>query len=109
MPRWTFCLTAAATPKFWPGVRLAEPALLVDINKLAELDFIRRGDDGDLRIGALTRQRRVERDALVAEAAPLLHEIISCTGGCIARQGSLPMLEVSVLCRWHRLGSPAAG
>jgi carbon-monoxide dehydrogenase medium subunit len=56
--------------------RLAEPALLVDINKLAELDFIRRGDDGDLRIGALTRQRRLERDALVAEAAPLLHETI---------------------------------
>jgi carbon-monoxide dehydrogenase medium subunit len=54
--------------------RLAEPALLVDINKLAELDFIRRGDDGGLRIGALTRQRRLERDALVAEAAPLLHE-----------------------------------
>jgi len=56
--------------------RLAEPALLVDINKLAELDFIRRSDDGSLRIGALTRQRRVERDPLVAEAAPLLHETI---------------------------------
>lgn len=56
--------------------RLAEPALLVDINKLAELDFIRPGDDGTLRIGALTRHRRVERDALVAEAAPLLHETI---------------------------------
>jgi aerobic carbon-monoxide dehydrogenase medium subunit len=53
--------------------RLAEPALLVDINKLTELDFIRR-DDGGLRIGALTRQRRLERDPLVAEAAPLLHE-----------------------------------
>ncbi len=54
--------------------RLAEPALLVDINKLTELDFIRRDDDGGLRIGALTRQRRLERDPLVAEAAPLLHE-----------------------------------
>src|SRR6476660_9954894 len=54
--------------------RLAEPALLVDINKLAELDFIRRGADGGLEVGALTRHRRVERDALVAEAAPLLHE-----------------------------------
>jgi len=53
--------------------RLAEPALLVDINKLTELDFIRR-DDGGLRIGALTRQRRLERDSAVAEAAPLLHE-----------------------------------
>jgi len=56
--------------------RLAEPALLVDINKLAELDFIRRGDDGGLRIGALTRQRRLERNSLVAEAAPLLHETV---------------------------------
>ena len=54
--------------------RLAEPALLVDINKLADLDFIRQGEDGGLRIGALTRQRRLERDPLVAEAAPLLHE-----------------------------------
>lgn len=54
--------------------RLAEPALLVDINKLTDLDFIRRGEDGGLRIGALTRQRRLERDPLVAEAAPLLHE-----------------------------------
>jgi CO/xanthine dehydrogenase FAD-binding subunit len=56
--------------------RLAEPALLVDINKLTELDFIRRGDDGELRIGALTRHRRLERDALVAEVAPLLHETV---------------------------------
>ncbi|HSS75764.1 MAG TPA: xanthine dehydrogenase family protein subunit M [Thermoanaerobaculia bacterium] len=54
--------------------RLAEPALLVDINKLTELDFIRRDGDGGLRIGALTRQRRLERDSMVAEAAPLLHE-----------------------------------
>ena len=58
--------------------RLAEPALLVDINKLTDLDFIRRGHDednqGGLRIGALTRQRRLERDPLVAEVAPLLHE-----------------------------------
>ena len=56
--------------------RLAEPALLVDINKLTELDFIRRGEDGTLRIGALTRHRRLERDPLVAEAAPLLHEAV---------------------------------
>lgn len=54
--------------------RLAEPSLLVDINKLTNLDFIRRGEDGGLRIGALTRQRRLERDPLVAEVASLLHE-----------------------------------
>ncbi|MEO6195322.1 MAG: xanthine dehydrogenase family protein subunit M [Thermoanaerobaculia bacterium] len=56
--------------------RLAEPALLIDINKLAELDFIRRDEEGHLRIGALVRQRRLERDPLVAAMAPLLHEAV---------------------------------
>ncbi len=56
--------------------RLAEPALLIDINKLAELDFIRRDDEGHLRIGAMARQRRLERDPLVAGMAPLLHEAV---------------------------------
>jgi carbon-monoxide dehydrogenase medium subunit len=56
--------------------RLAEPALLVDINRVAELDFLRQDADGTLRIGALTRQRRLERDPLVAKAAPLLHEAV---------------------------------
>jgi carbon-monoxide dehydrogenase medium subunit len=56
--------------------RLAEPALLIDINKLAELDFIRRDDEGHLRIGAMVRQRRLERDPLVAGMAPLLHEAV---------------------------------
>jgi len=54
--------------------RLVQAALLVDLNGLAELDFIRPADDGGLRLGAMTRQRRVERDALVAGRAPLLHE-----------------------------------
>lgn len=56
--------------------RLAQPSLLVDVNRLAELDFVRRGEDGTLRIGALVRQRRLERDPLVAEAAPLLREAV---------------------------------
>jgi len=54
--------------------RVAQPALLVDLNGLAELDTIRQSDDGELRIGAMTRQRRLERDPLVAQFAPLLHE-----------------------------------
>jgi len=56
--------------------RLAQPALLVDLNKLAELSFIRRGEDGGLRIGAMTRHRSLERDPLVREAAPLLAETV---------------------------------
>jgi len=35
--------------------RLAQPAFLVDLNKVSELDFLRRSEDGGLRIGALTR------------------------------------------------------
>lgn len=52
--------------------RLAQPALLIDLNGLRDLDYVRA--DGTLRIGALTRHRTVERDALVARHAPLLHE-----------------------------------
>jgi carbon-monoxide dehydrogenase medium subunit len=52
--------------------RLAQPALLIDLNGLRELDYVR--GDGTLRIGALTRHRTIERDALLARHAPLLHE-----------------------------------
>ncbi|MCB9143700.1 MAG: xanthine dehydrogenase family protein subunit M [Anaerolineales bacterium] len=54
--------------------RLANPGILVDLNGLAELAYIRRGGDGTLYIGAMTRHSTVERDPLVAQHAPLLHE-----------------------------------
>ncbi len=54
--------------------RLAAPAVLVDLNRVKELFYIRSGDDGGLRIGAMTRQARLERDALIAERAPLIKE-----------------------------------
>ncbi|RLT33302.1 MAG: xanthine dehydrogenase family protein subunit M [Chloroflexi bacterium] len=53
--------------------RLAQPAVLVDLNGIDELFFIREGGDG-LRIGAMTRQRTVERSPLVQHRAPLIHE-----------------------------------
>lgn len=53
--------------------RLAQPAVLIDLNPIRELDYILPTDDGSLRIGAMTRQRTVERSPLVAERAPLLH------------------------------------
>ena len=55
--------------------RLANPALLVDVNKLAMLDYIRMVD-GELRIGALTRVQRLERDPLVNAHWPLLPETV---------------------------------
>jgi carbon-monoxide dehydrogenase medium subunit len=56
--------------------RLARPAVLIDLNRATELDYIRASAGGGLAIGALTRQRRVERDAQVAAWAPLLSEAI---------------------------------
>ena len=56
--------------------RLAQPAVLIDINPLRELDYVRAGDDGALRIGALTRHRTLEREAIVARRAPLLAEAV---------------------------------
>ena len=53
--------------------RLARPAHLVDLNGVPELDFIRVGN-GELCIGAMTRQRAVERSGLVGKGWSLLQE-----------------------------------
>src|SRR5882724_666584 len=53
--------------------RLAEPAVLIDINPLATLAYVREAG-GALTIGALTRNRTLERDALVALRQPLVAE-----------------------------------
>jgi carbon-monoxide dehydrogenase medium subunit len=54
--------------------RLAQPAVLVDLNNVSELFYIRPDENGGLRLGAMTRQSQVEHDSLVAERAPLVHE-----------------------------------
>jgi len=53
--------------------RMARFKYLVDINGIAELDYIKLDNDM-LRIGALTRYRTIETSAVVAHAAPLLAE-----------------------------------
>lgn len=55
--------------------RLVTPAALVDLNRIAELAYI-RAENGLLRIGAMTRYRAVEFSPLVAERLPLLTEAI---------------------------------
>ena len=52
--------------------RLATPAVLVDLNALNELAYIKDGQT--LRLGGMTRQRAVERSAVVAKEAPLVTE-----------------------------------
>lgn len=53
--------------------RLAQPAVLVDLNGIDEL-FYMQEDESGLRCGAMTRQRSVERSAVAQRIAPLLHE-----------------------------------
>jgi carbon-monoxide dehydrogenase medium subunit len=51
--------------------RLAAPAVLIDINRLADLEYIRE-DGGWLKIGALTREAMIDGSSLVRERYPLL-------------------------------------
>lgn len=55
--------------------RLAQPAVLIDLNRIRALDYVTEVDGG-LRIGAMTRQAAVERSAMVATHAPLLAETL---------------------------------
>ena len=54
-------------------LRLAEPALLVDIQAIEGLDGIRRTDD-DFRIGARVTHRRLADDAGLGAALPIIPE-----------------------------------
>ena len=51
--------------------RLASPAVLVDINRIDGLSYVRE-EDGWLKIGAMTRETDLERSALITEKYPLL-------------------------------------
>src|SRR5712664_3007089 len=55
--------------------RLAQPAVLIDINPARDLDFL-VFEKNFLRIGALTRNRTLERDPLIAKHCPLIREAI---------------------------------
>ncbi len=54
------------------NMRLARPKVIIDINRISELAYIAPSPAGGLTIGALTRQRTVERSGVVHERNPLL-------------------------------------
>jgi len=54
------------------NLRLARPKVVIDINRLSELQYIAPGSNCDLAVGALTRQRTVERSDFVQRENPLL-------------------------------------
>lgn len=55
--------------------RLAQPAVLIDLNRIRPLDYVAQAGGG-VRIGAMTRQATVERSGLIATHAPLLAETL---------------------------------
>ena len=95
--------------------RLANPSVLIDLNRLSELDYIQEVDGRGLRIGAMTRQRQLERHPLVARLAPLMHETApyiahpqirnrGTIGGSLAHAdpaAELPVLAVALEARFR--------
>ena len=61
------------------SLRLARPAVIVDLNRVAGLDNV-AANGGGLSIGALTRQRALERDAGLEARNPLLAAAVPLIG-----------------------------
>jgi CO/xanthine dehydrogenase FAD-binding subunit len=89
------------------SMRLARPRVLVDINRLSELNHISLDANGALAIGALTRQRAVERAGLIHTHNPLLAAAMPFIGHFqIRNRGTLggsvvhadPAAELPALC-----------
>jgi carbon-monoxide dehydrogenase medium subunit len=86
--------------------RLAAPALLVDLNRVAGLAFLERAADR-LRIGAMTRSRALELDPIVRQTIPVLAAAAAWVGHVQIRNrgtvgGSLahsdPAAELPAIC-----------
>lgn len=89
--------------------RLAQPAVIVDLNGVRELTGLASPAAGGLRIGAMVRQSRLERSPEVRAADPLLAETIpfvahpqirnrGTIGGSLAHAdpaGELPVIAVA--------------
>ena len=56
--------------------RLAQPAVLIDINPLTALAGMRKPEPGSVRLGALTRYREIEREPATARDLPLVAEAL---------------------------------
>lgn len=55
------------------NMRLARPNVVVDINRIKELNYV-RASDGGIAIGAIARQRALQTEKLIAERVPILQE-----------------------------------
>jgi len=64
------------------NMRLARPAVVIDLNRVRALDHITASDGagGEVRIGAMTRQRSAERSAHISSQLPLFAEALRWVG-----------------------------
>jgi carbon-monoxide dehydrogenase medium subunit len=65
--------------------RLASPEVLVDINGISQLEYVRE-QNGYLAIGALTRETALEESPLIAERYPLLLDTAKVVADPLVRQ-----------------------
>ncbi len=61
------------------NMRLARPAVLIDLNRVKGLDHITAAN-GEIRVGAMTRQRVAERSSVLASRIPLITEALRWVG-----------------------------
>ena len=94
--------------------RLATPAVLVDLNEVGSLNYV-RNDSNNVRIGGMTRQRAVERSALISSRVPLIAEAMpyiahpairnrGTVGGSLAHADPAAELPAVMLALNARLG-----
>jgi aerobic carbon-monoxide dehydrogenase medium subunit len=65
--------------------RLATPEVLIDINNISQLEYIRE-QGGYLAIGALTRETALEESPIVSEKYPLLFDTAKVVADPLVRQ-----------------------
>lgn len=61
------------------AMRVARPAVLVDLGRIPELNYIRRAD-GMIAIGAMTPKRSIEDSALIVDHVPLFYDATLLVG-----------------------------
>lgn len=62
------------------NMRLATPQVIIDLNRVTALDYLNSDAEGGLAIGALTRQRQLERSTVIREHQPLLAAALPLIG-----------------------------
>lgn len=97
--------------------RFLMPDHLIDLNRIPELAYVRAGND-TLEIGAMTRQRALERSEDVRRACPIVAEALHSVGHIATRNrgtigGSLshldPAAELPGVCALHDATLTVAG